>query len=171
MILPRRFLVLTFAAACSHPAPKPPEPPAAMAEPSAPASAPAPAPPDPYAAIDAAGQQITADVLRDHITKISSDAFEGRAPTTRGDQMARAYLVDQLKAMGYEPGGEGGAWEQPFDVLGIKAAMPPTWTFSRGGKSLAARWWDQYIAFSGVQAARGAVKNAEVVFVGYGIQA
>lgn len=173
----RRFLVLVALAACSHPPPQAPpqEPSTPAVAPVAPgpdAKAPArPAAPDPYAAIDAAGKAITADVLRAQITKISSDEFEGRGPTTRGDQATRAYLVDQLKGLGYEPGGDGGAWEQPFDLVGVKAAMPPKWTFSRGGKSIAMSWWDQYIAGSGVQTDRGAIKNAEVVFVGYGIQA
>ena len=137
-------MIFTVAAACSHPQPAakapapdeaaPPATPPATADVKPPAQA---VPPDPYAPIDAAGKVITADVLRDQITKISSDEFEGRGPTTRGDQAARAYLVDQLKALGYEPGGAGGAWEQPFELVGIKAAMPAKWTFSHAGKSLA----------------------------------
>jgi Zn-dependent M28 family amino/carboxypeptidase len=171
LVLSRRFLVLAVAAACNHSPPAPPAPEQAAPKVTPPAAVEArPPAADPYAAIDAAGKAITADVLRDQITKISSDEFEGRGPTTRGDQATRAYLADQLKALGYEPG-DGQAWEQPFDLVGIKAAMPPKWTFSRGGKSLAMKWWDQYIAGSGVQAGRGAIKNAEVVFVGYGIQA
>ena len=173
----RRLLVLTVAAACSHKQPTPPEPPAPPPAPATgdatPVPPPAPAKPaaaDPFAASDAAGKVITADFLRDQITKISSDEFEGRGPTTKGDVATRGYLVEQLKALGYEPG-VGGAWEQPFELVGMKAAMPPKWTFSRGGKSLSMSWWDQYIAGSGVQTAKGTIKNAEVVFVGYGIQA
>jgi Zn-dependent M28 family amino/carboxypeptidase len=173
--LSRRYLVLglVLAASCGHPAPQPAEPAlpaAAEATPTPPAEAKPAIPPDPYAAIDAAGKLITADVLRGHITKLASDELEGRGPTTRGDQATRAYLADQLKALGYQPG-NGDAWEQPFDLLGIKAAMPATWKFTRGGKSIAMKWWDQYIAGSGVQTERGAIRNAEVVFVGYGIQA
>jgi Zn-dependent M28 family amino/carboxypeptidase len=176
-VVPRRFLAFVVTAACSHPSapPKapPPEQPAPLATPAtAPPQAPAQAKPaaDPFVEIDRAAKAITADVLRDQITKISSDEFEGRGPTTRGDQATRAYLIEQLKTLGYAPGG-GDAWDQPFEVVGVKAAMPVKWTFSRGGKSLAMNWWDQYIAGSGVQAERGALKNAEVVFVGYGIQA
>ena len=172
MSLARRFLVLTVAAACSHPSPKAPSP-----EPPAPAptatSAPEPVAkpaPDPYAAIDAAGKAITADFLRDQITKISSDEFEGRGPTTKADVATRAYLTEQLKTMGYEPG-DGTSWEQPVELVGVKAAMPAKWTFHRGAKSIAMSWWDQYIAGSGVQSDKGAINNAEVVFVGYGIQA
>jgi Zn-dependent M28 family amino/carboxypeptidase len=153
--IPARLLLL-LSCACGHASP--------------PASAPAP-PADPAAGLDAAAGAITAGVLRDAIAKLSSDELEGRGPTTRGDQAARAYLAAQLQAMGYQPGGPGGSWEQPFELVGITAAMPETWTFSRGGSQLALRWWDQYIAGSGVQAERGAVRDAELVFVGYGIQA
>jgi Zn-dependent M28 family amino/carboxypeptidase len=64
-----------------------------------------------------------------------------------------------------------GGWQQSFDVVGITAAMPKQWAFKRGAKSLALKWHDQYIAASGVQSDKGSIKNAEVVFVGYGIQA
>src|SRR5688572_2881514 len=49
--------------------------------------------------------------------------------------------------------------------------MPKQWSFNAGGKSASFKWWDQYIAGSGVQAESGSIKDAEVVFVGYGIQA
>jgi Zn-dependent M28 family amino/carboxypeptidase len=173
----RLLLVLTAAFACSHSQPRPSAEPAAPSAGAAPASAPAassaqPAakPADPYAAIDAAARAITGDILREHITRISSDEFEGRGPTTRGDQAARAYLTEHLKAMGYEPG-DGHSFEQPVELVGMKAEMPAKWTFSRGGKSVQLAWWDQFIAGSGVQSEQAAIKNAEVVFVGYGIQA
>jgi Zn-dependent M28 family amino/carboxypeptidase len=169
--LSRRVLVATLtgtiAAACSHPPAAPPPEPAAPAGPAAPQPAPAA---EPFAAIDAAGKAITADFLRDQITRISSDEFEGRGPMTRGDQAARAYLASQLQAMGYEPG-DGKSWEQPVELVGMKAEMPAKWTFQRGGKSLALSWMDQYIGRAGVQAEQVEIHNAELVFVGYGIQA
>ena len=169
--LSRRVLLLTALMACGHSAPAPEAPAPTPAPPTPTPPAPAPIPPNPYAASDVAEKAISGDLLRDQITKISSDDFEGRGPTTRGDQATRAYLVDQLKAMGYEPGGENGAWDQPFDLVGVSASMPGKWSFSKGGKTFDAKWYDQYIAGSGVQADKGAIKNAEVVFVGYGIQA
>jgi len=164
---------LALAATCGRswtPSPEltPPPSPPPIERPRPPARPPAP---DPAAAREAGAAAITAGVLRDHVAKLASDEFEGRGPTTRGDQATRAYLVEQLKAMGYEPGGPGGAWEQPFDLVGVTAAMPERWTFSRGGAQVALRWSEQYMAGSGVQTERGSIKNAELVFVGYGIQA
>ncbi|WP_116807858.1 M28 family peptidase [Steroidobacter cummioxidans] len=118
-----------------------------------------------------AAEQIAADYLREQITKISSDEFEGRAPATPGDVKARQYIADQLQQIGFAPGGSDGSYQQAFDVVGITAQMPKQWSFKKGGKTVSFKWWDQYIAGSGVQSEKGSVKNAEVVFVGYGIQA
>ena len=115
---------------------------------------------------------ITAVELRASIADISSDRFAGRGPTTPADAATRAYLIERLKGLGYAPGAANGAWEQPLDVVGVQATMPKQWIFERPGKPpLALVWWDQYIAGSGVQTPSGAIANAEVVFVGYGIQA
>lgn len=156
-------------AACGAPRPATtvaaPAVPETVAEP-----APAP-PPDPLAAYRRASELITPDYLREQVTTLSADELGGRGPTTPGDEAARAYLVSQLAALGYEPGGEDGQWQQAFDLVGVTASMPKTWTFARGGKKLALSWWDQYIAASGVQAERAELRNAELVFVGYGIDA
>lgn len=133
---------------------------------------PAPEPQTPVTAeAKIAVSMITADYLRDQITKFSADEFEGRGPATPGDAKARDYLVEQLKAIGFEPGGANGEWQQTFDVVGVTADMPKQWSFKRGGKSVSFKWWDDYIAGSGVQEDKASIKNAEVVFVGYGIQA
>ena len=121
------------------------------------------------AAATTASSQISADYLRDHITKFSADEFEGRAPATPGDTKARQYLVEQLQEIGFKAGGD--TFQQTFDVVGITAEMPKQWSFKKGGKTASFKWWDQYIAGSGVQSETGSIKNAEVVFVGYGIQA
>lgn len=125
----------------------------------------------PSAEAQTAATQITADYLRARVAELSADDMEGRGPATPGDAKARDYLVQQLKELGFEPGGPNGEWQQPFDVVGVTAKMPSKWTFQRGGKSVSFDWWDEYIAGSGVQTERGSIKNAEVVFVGYGIQA
>jgi Zn-dependent M28 family amino/carboxypeptidase len=135
------------------------------------AAATAPILDSPNAVFDRAAAAITSDVLREHITKLASDELEGRGPTTRGDVSTRAYLEAQLQALGYQPGGSDGQWQQPFDLVGITASMPKTWTFRRGKAALSLAWWDQYIAASGAQSERASVRNAEVVFVGYGISA
>lgn len=122
-------------------------------------------------AADEAAKQITADLMRGIIKELSDDRYEGRGPASQGDVMARKYLAAELAKLGLEPGAAGGSWEQPFDLLGITAEQPPEWTFSKGDDSLTLKQWDQFIVGSGVQAEKAAISDAEVVFVGYGIQA
>src|SRR5262245_56950706 len=76
--------------ACSHGQPAAASPPVQTAPPQTPIGETRPPVADPWAAIDEAGKAITGDLLRDQITKLSSDELEGRGPTTRGDQAARA---------------------------------------------------------------------------------
>ena len=122
-------------------------------------------------AAEEATQQITAELMRDYVIEISSDKYEGRGPGSRGDQAARAYLARELQTMGLQPGAANGSWEQPFDLVGVTAEQPQEWTFTGEDAALTLQQWDQFIASSGVQAERAQIDDAEVVFVGYGIQA
>jgi Zn-dependent M28 family amino/carboxypeptidase len=122
-------------------------------------------------AVEGAAKAITPEFLRAQITKISSDEFLGRGPATTGDWSARAYLSQQLAALGVEPGRGSEGWEQPLELMGMRTAMPSSWTFEHGPKTLSLSWSDQYIASSGVQTKTVTIEHAEVVFVGYGIQA
>jgi Zn-dependent M28 family amino/carboxypeptidase len=119
--------------------------------------------------------QITAATLRAPIRYLASDELEGRGPATRGDALARLYLAAELEALGFQPGGEDGGWEQTVEVVGTTAKLPATWTFkgpsnSKGG-DFALKWSEDYIAGSGVQEPSAEIKDAGVVFVGYGIEA
>lgn len=122
-------------------------------------------------ATENAAATISDEYMRSIIVEISDDSYEGRGPGSRGDEKARTWLAQQLEAIGLEPGGENGSWDQPFDLIGINASQPDTWTFEGHDNSLAFKQWDQFIVGSGVQQDRVDVSDAELVFVGYGIQA
>ena len=133
-----------------------------MAQPSAPV---------PTAVEQAAHSIITRGALEAPIRFLSSDALEGRGPGTRGDQLARLYLATQLESLGLKPGGPNGQWQQPVDMIGIKAQFPKTWSFQGKSERVDLAWRDDYIAFSGQQSESVSVDDAELVFVGYGIEA
>ena len=114
---------------------------------------------------------ISGEYMREIVREISDDRYEGRGPGSRGDAAARAYLVEQLQALGLEPGASDGSWEQHFDLVGVNAVQPPELTFSGASESITLRQWDDFIVSSGVQRERADVRDAELVFVGYGIQA
>ena len=136
----------------------------AAAQPAAPASVPQ--------AVDRAARAfITQAAIEAPIRFLASDLLEGRGPATRGDELARLYLQTQLEGMGYQPAFANGAWQQPFDIVGIKAQFPKVWSFTGKAGAVNLAWHDDYVAFSGQQKEQVSVTNAELVFVGYGIQA
>jgi Zn-dependent M28 family amino/carboxypeptidase len=55
--------------------------------------------------------------------------------------------------------------------MGITAEQPDEWTFRHGDGAVTLKQWDQFIVSSGVQEELAKVEDAELVFVGYGIQA
>src|SRR5918995_1285704 len=119
----------------------------------------------------AAKTYITAASLEAPVRFLSSDALEGRGPATRGDRLARLYLATELQGLGLKPGAPNGQWEQPMDIVGVTAKLPKTWSFDVKGKKVDLKYHDEFIAASGVQRESAAINDAEVVFVGYGIQA
>jgi Zn-dependent M28 family amino/carboxypeptidase len=130
------------------------------------ATSPVPAP-----VVDAAHSYISRAALEAPIRFLSSDLLEGRGPASRGDQLARLYLQTRLEGMGYQPAFANGAWQQPFDIVGIKAQFPTVWSFQGKSGKVDLTWREDYIAASGLQQDKVAVSDAELVFVGYGIQA
>ena len=120
---------------------------------------------------EAAAATISADYMRGIVMEISDDSYEGRGPGSRGDEKARRWLAEQLEALGLEPGAEDGSWQQVFELVGVNASQPATLTFEGHGKSLTLKQNEQFIVSSGVQSERAEINDAELVFVGYGIQA
>ena len=118
-----------------------------------------------------AAQLIESDYMREIIKEISQDSYEGRGPGSRGDVKAREYLAGRLEELGLVPGGDDGSWEQPFDLVGVNASQPDEWVFNGTDKSMTLKQWDQFIVGSTVQQEKVEFADAEVVFVGYGIQA
>ena len=106
--------------------------------------------------------------LRSHIKTLSSDFFEGRAPGSRGDDMATTYVAGALAVLGLEPAGDNGTWFQNF-TLNRFVTQP--------GATLAVedeiwRLGDDVMMIS--RKADGAptnLKDAPLVFAGYGVVA
>ena len=121
--------------------------------------------------MQAAATQITSQDIRAYVRHISSDAFEGRGPSTRADKKTQAYLRSELENIGIKPGAPGGGWIQSVPLVGITTHTPATLTLSHGEKLLTLNNHDDYIASAGQQKSSISIKDAEIVFVGYGIDA
>lgn len=123
----------------------------------------------PARTVAAAERAIDAGAIRAHVRFLASDLLEGRGPGTRGDALAQAYIASQLESLGLRPAGTEG-FRQPFDIVGVDGHAA-TVQFARGDEQLLLRHPDEVIAVAGDDAARTALDRAELVFVGYGIQA
>jgi Zn-dependent M28 family amino/carboxypeptidase len=125
---------------------------------------------DSVAASGVAAEIITADSLRHHVARLSADEMEGRSPGTAGTRLARQYLAETMAGFGLEPA-FAGQWEQTFDLVSITSEAPQTWSFTGANGNLDLEFGQEFIATSGVQAEISEIDEAELVFVGYGIQA
>ena len=116
-------------------------------------------------------QRITAAGMLNDIAALSADSMGGRGPGTAGDRLARAYLARRLGEIGLAPGGPHGSWEQTIPMIGLSLPGIGPWKFTGPGGEAEFKWREDFVGGSGVQAPRVAIDDAEVVFVGYGIQA
>ena len=122
-------------------------------------------------AADSPAPAIDVERLREMTQTLSSDEFEGRAPATRGEELTVAYLAEQLEASGVQPG-NGDSWFQNVPLVEI-TADPETAALSythRGAETPLAYGSDMVIWTKRV-VPEVDVENAELVFVGYGVNA
>jgi len=119
----------------------------------------------------AATQTMRESRWRADVRFLSSDLLEGRAPGTRGDELARGYVAARFEAIGLEPGAQGGAWEQPVELVGVRSQAPRELRVKRGKDDVALKLSDDYIAWSNRGEKESRIDDAEIVFVGYGIVA
>jgi Zn-dependent M28 family amino/carboxypeptidase len=118
-----------------------------------------------------AANVITKGTLEGPVRFLADDLLEGRAPSHRGDELAVRYVASVMEALGLQPGGPDGGWEQRFEIVGLTTHAPETWAFHAGGKDVSLGFWSDFIAATGVQQPEVSIPDAELVFVGYGIQA
>ena len=121
--------------------------------------------------IAAAELAINESGLRGHIRFLADDLLEGRGPGSRGDELAQRYIAAQFQTLGMQPAAPGGGWFQKVPLVGVTTHVPATLKFQHDDKALELKRHDDYVIASGKPQDKVAVENAEIVFVGYGIQA
>ena len=58
--------------------------------------------------------------LKNTIRFLSDDGFEGRAPGSRGGELAAKYIATQLQTFGVKPGNKG-SYFQPVSLVAVKS--------------------------------------------------
>ncbi|MCM2309908.1 MAG: M28 family metallopeptidase [Steroidobacteraceae bacterium] len=107
---------------------------------------------------------------RAHVERLSSDEFEGRGPGTAGEQKTIAYIEQEFRAAGLEPG-MGDRYVQAVPVMEMRTKPDPTLQLSGTRGELALLNADDFVAWTRRPVPESRVTNAEVVFAGYGIVA
>lgn len=106
-------------------------------------------------------------VLRAHLEYLSDDLLEGRAPATRGGELAAKYIAAQFRRLGLEPAGDSGTYFHQVPV--ITHTPDPTMRVT-GAAAGPLRYRDDYILWS-MRNEPEVKLTADAVFVGYGIVA
>jgi Zn-dependent M28 family amino/carboxypeptidase len=125
---------------------------------------------NPVRARDAAPPAISVETLKDVTKTLSSDAFEGRKPTTAGETKATDYIVERFKAAGLKPGNNGG-WFQDVPLVELTAKNVTPLSFSGGKAPVSLAYRSDVVIASYRVTPRIEIKDSPVVFVGYGITA
>lgn len=115
--------------------------------------------------------RISASDISADVQVLASDAFGGRGPGTRGEEQTLDYLSSMLRQSGLQPG-NGDSYFQRVPVIAsavdvtrshMSLALPHT------TKTL--KFGDEVVYSSSAGQAEVTIKDSQVVFVGYGIDA
>lgn len=110
------------------------------------------------------------DALAQHIRILSSDQFEGREPSSRGERLTIDYISQMFKAAGLQPGWNG-SYLQPVPLVEASVKGDPVLTVSGADGAKTYSYRDQVVMFTKRPAPVIDIANAPLVFVGYGVNA
>jgi hypothetical protein len=121
---------------------------------------------DENAAIDTISEQ----ALKDHLAYLADDAREGRMAGQPGYDEAARYVADQFAAMGVEPGGEDGYFQQ-VPLISYRIDEDSTTVIAhRDGKDTELQYKEHFTMGGDAVREQDSVR-AEVVYVGFGVHA
>ncbi len=116
------------------------------------------------------GPAISTDTLKEVTRTLSSDTFEGRAPTTPAEDKTIGYIAGRFAAAGLQPGNKGD-WFQKVPLVEMNADSAMHLDISGGKMPLSFAYKTDMVASSYRVVPQTDVKNSDVVFVGFGINA
>ena len=115
------------------------------------------------------GPPISLATLTTATQVLASDEFEGRAPTTAGEEKTVAFIADRFKRAGLQPGNNG-SWFQNVPLVET-TATPTALRVTGGSQPLTFNYRTDMVANSYQVQPRISLDDSELVFVGYGINA
>lgn len=109
--------------------------------------------------------------FRREVSILASDSFGGRKPLTPYETKTTSYIANRLRDLGLQPA-NGDSYFQPVPLLSVQTHFRggALTVKGKGGKTRL-KEWDDLVAWSVRGEKRLALNNAELVFVGFGINA
>jgi Zn-dependent M28 family amino/carboxypeptidase len=114
-------------------------------------------------------QLFSANDLKQNIKFLSDDGFEGRAPGSRGGELATKYIAMQMEKFGLKPGNNG-SYFQPVNLVAVKANPDAVLRVGNEKATFEYQFGKDFVVSTSAQRRRVRIDN-ELVFVGYGIDA
>ena len=114
--------------------------------------------------------------LANEVKTLSSDAFEGRGPATEGETKTVAYVIEQMKAAGLQPGGDltdgKRAWTQAVPLLRAEIKGEPSLSLDIDGKKQVLTQGKEIAVRAATDGSTSVdFSDVPLVFTGYGVSA
>ncbi len=110
------------------------------------------------------------DSLGNDISILSSDSFMGRKPFTEGETKAITYLQKRFAEVGLEPG-NGNSYLQAVPMVNIATKADSFMQVQSPKGSFVLKGFDDYVIWTEKTDSLISLKNNELVFAGYGVNA
>src|SRR6478609_3070600 len=109
--------------------------------------------------------------FEEYVKTLASDEFLGRMPFTEGETKTIAYLEEEAKKLGLEPG-NGSSYMQEVPLAQITTHADSIMTVQSGKKKIALKGFSDFVLWT-PRANEGEIKltNEEIIFAGYGVVA
>jgi Zn-dependent M28 family amino/carboxypeptidase len=104
-----------------------------------------------------------------HVQRLASDAFEGRAPASAGEDSTVAYLTSEFQRIVLQPGNPDGTYTQNVPLVGFTPAVDASLTVN--GEPVSFEGPRDFIADTRRVTEVVEVEGSQLVFVGYGVVA
>ena len=114
---------------------------------------------------------IEADRLSSIVQTLASDAFEGRAPGTPGEDKTVEFLIKEMTDLGIAPGGEDNAWTQAVPMMRTVVASPISMTVDSPFGPMALEQGMSVSIDTASPLEQVIANDIPVVFVGFGADA
>ena len=113
---------------------------------------------------------IDTDRLLEHVKVLGSDEFEGRSPSSPGEDKTVKYLEAEFKKVGANPG-NGDSYFQEVPLVEITADPKAILEVTGGTEPMTFSYGDEFVGWTLQAQEKVSLEDSELVFVGYGIVA